>query len=51
MQTCHAAYCLWRPVLAHEVALPVPEAVLTRISEYFTRELRADSGLPRRLDL
>ena len=43
-QTCHAAYCLRRPVLTHEAALPVPQQALARISEYFTQELRADPG-------
>ena len=43
-QTCHAAYCLRRPVLTHETALPVPQQALARISEYFTQELRADPG-------
>ena len=42
--TCHAAYCLRRPVLTRENALPVPQQALARISEYFTQELRADPG-------
>ena len=42
--TCHAAYCLRRPVLTREKALPVPQQALARISEYFTQELRADPG-------
>ena len=43
-QTCHAAYCLRRPVLTYEAALPVPQQALARISEYFIQELRADPG-------
>ena len=43
-QTCHAAYCLRRPVLTRENALPVPQQALARISEYYTQELRADPG-------
>jgi len=43
-QSCHAAYCLRRPVLTYEGALPVPQAALARIAEYYTRELRADPG-------
>ena len=43
-QTCHAAYCLRRPVLTHENALPVPQQVIARISEYYLHELRADPG-------
>ena len=46
-QTCHAAYCLRRPVLTYEAALPVPQQTLARISEYFTQELRADPGYNR----
>lgn len=42
--SCHAAYCLQRPVLTHPEALPVPQAALARISEYFTRELQSDPG-------
>ena len=41
---CHAAYCLYRPVLTHPEALPVPQAAIARVSEFFTRELRADPG-------
>ena len=43
-QTCHAAYCLRRPVLTHENALPVPQHALARVAEYYTQELRADPG-------
>ena len=42
--TCHAAYCLRRPVLTQDGALPVPQAALARVSEYFTQELGADPG-------
>ena len=43
-QSCHAAYCLQRPVLTREDALPVPQQALARISEYYIQELRADPG-------
>ena len=42
--TCHAAYCLRRPVLTSKDALPVPQQALARIAEYYTQELRADPG-------
>ena len=40
--SCHAAYCLGRPVLTRPEDLPVPQAALARINEFFTRELQAD---------
>ena len=40
--SCHAAYCLVRPVLTRPQDLPVPQAALARITEFFTQELKAD---------
>lgn len=45
--SCHAAYCLRRPVLIHEAALPIPQAALARVYEYYTQELGADPGYTR----
>ena len=41
-RSCHAAYCLHRPVLRRPEDLPAPQQALARISEFFTQELRAD---------
>lgn len=45
--SCHAAYCLRRPVLTRQGALLVPQAALARVAEYYTQELRADPGYNR----
>ena len=39
---CHAAYCLYCPVLTRPEDLPGPQQALARIREFFTQELRAD---------
>ena len=41
-QSCHAAYCLIDPVLTDASMRPAPQAAYARVSEFFTRELRAD---------
>ena len=39
---CHAAYCLQRAVLTRPEDLSTPQQALTRITEFYTQELRAD---------
>ena len=39
---CHAAYCLQRAVLTRPEDLSPPQQALTRITEFYTQELRAD---------
>ena len=41
---CHAAYCLYYPVLTRPKDLPAPQQTLARLREFFTQELRADVG-------